>query len=82
MTIGEITVWIMDLAMLAWLVRQGEILIRLEREKHRMVTERYEERAKWRQAKQKSQLKSLESAANETHRVQTPPTDNTKNVTN
>lgn len=82
MTIGEITVWIMDLAMLAWLVRQGEILIRLEREKHRMVTERYEERAKWRQAKQKSQLKSLENAANEAHRVQTQSTDNTKNVAN
>lgn len=59
MTIGEILVWIMDLSMLAWLVRQGEILIRLEREKHRMVTERYEERAKWREQKRKQQERKV-----------------------
>lgn len=62
MTIGEILVWFLDLTMLAWLVRQGEILLRndkekleLEREQHRMAKERYEERAKWREQKRKQQ---------------------------
>jgi len=62
MTSGELCVWILDLAALAWLIRQGEILLRndkeklnLEREQHRMAKERFEERAKWREQKRKQQ---------------------------
>jgi len=78
MTSGELCVWILDLAALAWLIRQGEILLRndkeklnLEREQHRMAKERFEERAKWREQKRKQQERKTisESEAAPSQRV-------------
>jgi hypothetical protein len=64
MTKLEIIVWFLDLAFLARILWQGEIIIKtdkekldLERKSFRMSAERYEERAKWRQEKQKQKLK-------------------------
>lgn len=62
MTKLEILTWVLDLAFLARILWQGEILLRndrekleLERETHKMAKERYEERAKWRDQKRRQQ---------------------------
>lgn len=62
MTAGEVCVWVVDLLMLAWLIRQGEILLKNDREKldierktFKMMSERWSERAKWREQKRRQQ---------------------------
>jgi hypothetical protein len=71
MTNSEIFVWLLDLALLARILWQGELLVRmdkerldLERAKHARETERWEEQKAWRTAKQRLKLKGLETAAN------------------
>lgn len=54
---------VVDLFLLAWIVRQGELLLQLERDNNLMNRERYDERKKWREAKRK---KSDTSATNDT----------------
>ena len=66
MTKLEFLAWVLDLAFLARIIWQGEILLRndrekleLERETHRMAKERYEERAKWREQKRRQQERKI-----------------------
>ncbi len=82
----EILVWVLDLAFLARILWQGEIIIKndrerleLERQNFAMNHDRAEERTKWRQAKQKLQLKNLENAVKDSGVTTAGPTTCTTN---
>ena len=72
LTLGD-RLMALELGMLGWIIFQGELLLRhdrerlrMEREHYRMNTERYDERKKWRNQKQAQQIRKIESATNVT----------------
>ena len=52
---------IIELLLLFAIVAQGEFIRYYEREVHKMNRERYEERAKWREAKRRQQQRKIEN---------------------
>jgi hypothetical protein len=62
---------ILELVLLVIIVAQGEAVRFYEREVWRMNSDRYRERAAWRQAKQKAQSKKIETATNTTAKITT-----------
>jgi hypothetical protein len=56
---------ILDVLLLFWIVIQGEYIRHYEREVYKMARERFEERKKWREAKQKLTLKKGMTATND-----------------
>jgi len=62
---------LLDVGLLFWIVRQGELLLRLERDNNQMNRERYDERAKWREAKRKSQPRKEVTATSDIAEITT-----------
>jgi hypothetical protein len=56
----KIALWI-EIALLIWIVIQGEAIRRYERGVYHMHKERHEERKAWREAKRKTALKKKEN---------------------
>lgn len=69
----------LELLLLAWIVVQGEQVKFYERETWKINKERYDERAKWRLAKQKTALTKLEKTILPSYTEQ--KTDSSENIT-
>ena|SRR5271154_2663754 len=75
MTLSD-ALMVVEVGLLVWVVVQGEKLLhndreklRLDREQHRMVAERYEEQKRWREQKRQQQTKKTEPETSTTEKI-------------